>query len=203
MACGGNGHRDAEHRADPPGAARPARVQHPLRLECPARRPHAIGAAAPLDPLDRAVLEEIDRGVTRRRDGDVARHNRRMHVAVVRGVGRAEQMLPIEGGEHLAARRGVQPLILHAAGTPQRDEIEEGGALRLRLREHEVARLGETAVEPEFVAEAEIEFARPLAEFDRRLRAALLPDDARRPARRAEPRPLPLADRDPPESARG
>src|SRR5207249_10321615 len=106
----------------------------------------------------------------------------------------------VDPGDATLSFGRVDPLVRDITAPAQHDQILKIAPLGLGRRQDVVADGGEAAVEPELLAQLEVEAARPLAELDRGLGPALLAYDPRRARGRAEAGPVPLADGDPPEA---
>ena len=183
--------RHPDHRGKLPGPARPARVDHPLRLDHPPHRLHPEPGAARLDPQHLAVFLDLHPG-PHRREGDIARHQRRMDIAIGRAVRRPGKPVPSKPWKPVRPLRWLDPLGRQPVGGMEHEVPPVTHRLLRGGRHHEVPRLHKAAIQPDLLADPQVQLAGAPPQHDRRRRPALLADHPRRAARRPPPGPTPL-----------
>src|SRR5215210_3399524 len=192
---------DPDHAPDIPRPPRPARINDPLRLEGAAGTLHRVAVAFLANFQNLAHLEEVHRLITEHRTCGIAGRHRRVDVAVVRGIRRPYETVPVQIREPPPALFGFDPLVLYPGPPPHLDQPQESFFFLLSLRDYVIPRLRKAGVEPELLPEPQIQLPGEFAQLRRRRRATLLADHAGRTARRPTPGPAPLQHGDPPETA--
>src|SRR5215211_7602246 len=192
---------DPDHAPDIPRPPRPARINDPLRLEGAAGTLHRVAVAFLANFQNLAHLEEVHRLITEHRTCGIAGRHRRVDVAVVRGIRRPYETVPVQIREPPPALFGFDPLVLYPGPPPHLDQPQESFLFLLGLRDYVIPGLRKARVESELLPEPQIQLTGEFAQLRRRLRATLLADHAGRAARRPAPGPAPLQHGDPPEIA--
>src|SRR5215217_5078561 len=98
--------------------------------------PASTTRAASFDAPHLTHLEEIQALRELHGEGRVASRYRRVNVAVVGGVGRPHEPVPVQARESLLALLRLDPLVLHPGITPHFDQPQEALPLFFRLGDY-------------------------------------------------------------------